>query len=151
MRAGFRFPTAIAALTAKRAERPTADLVALMRERADKHWNPPGLGVDAPLTDQLVHGVDARHPLGLRHTPDPAAVRRALEFSSTRKAALGTFSRPGTGDGLRLEAPDVGWTHGVGPTVTGPGVLVLAALCNRPAVLDDLVGDGVAVLRERLA
>lgn len=151
LRTRFRFPKAIALITTERAALPTAELVATLRDQADKHWNPPGLGVSAPLTDLLVHGVDARYPLGIAHTADPGAVRHSLDFVQTRRAALGTFTRKGLADGLRLDAPDIGWTHGEGPTVSGPGVLLLAAVCNRPAVVDELSGDGVAVLRARLA
>jgi hypothetical protein len=53
--------------------------------------------------------------------------------------------------GLRLVATDVGWSHGDGPQVTGPGEAILLAASGRPAGLEDLSGDGVATLRSRVA
>ncbi len=51
--------------------------------------------------------------------------------------------------GLRLTAPDIDWTHGSGPTVSGPGEALLVALAGRPSGLTDLTGDGVPTLAER--
>ena len=53
--------------------------------------------------------------------------------------------------GLRLVATDVDWSHGSGPEVSGPGEALLLAASGRPAGLPELDGEGVAVLRERLA
>jgi hypothetical protein len=53
--------------------------------------------------------------------------------------------------GLRLVATDVGWSHGDGPEVRGTGEAVLLAASGRPATLDELEGDGVRTLHERIA
>ena len=65
---------------------------------------------------------------------------RAIGFTPRRRPA-----------GLRFEATDVGWAWGDGPLVRGSGEAVLLALAGRPVALADLDGDGVAVLRDRLA
>lgn len=49
-----------------------------------------------------------------------------------------------------LEAHDVDFAHGNGPLVCGTGEALLLALSGRPAVLDDLDGDGLATLRARV-
>jgi uncharacterized protein (TIGR03083 family) len=150
VRARGSLPRLVMAMTAEAAQRPDAELVALLRDRAETSWSPPGFGLEAPLTDIVVHGVDLRRPLDLPFAPDPAAVRVGLDFLVQRKAGRG-FTRTKTHRGLRFEATDLDWSHGEGPVVRGPSLPLLAAVCNRPAVLDDLEGDGVAVLRHRLS
>jgi uncharacterized protein (TIGR03083 family) len=149
VRARGRFPQAVILLTAQAAERTTPELADLLRDRAESTWGPPGFGTIAPLTDIVVHGVDIRRPLGLAHAPDPGAIRRALDFSVGRKAGTAFTKRRHLTD-LRFEATDQAWSHGSGPVVRGPSLELLAAICGRTAVLDDLDGDGVAVLRARL-
>lgn len=43
------------------------------------------------------------------------------------------------------------WSHGEGPEVRGPGEAILLALTGRAVVLDELEGEGVVVLKERMA
>jgi uncharacterized protein (TIGR03083 family) len=150
IRSGFRPNRFIQLLTADAAERTDAELVALLRDRADAQWGPPGFGPLAPLTDLLVHGVDLRRPLGIAHAPDPDALRTSLDFVVSPKAGLG-FTQRKHQRALRHEAGDVDWAHGDGPLVRGPAQSLLAVLCNRPAPLEDLTGDGVDLLRSRLA
>jgi uncharacterized protein (TIGR03083 family) len=150
LRSGFRPNRFIQTLSARAAEHSDAELVALFRDHADAQWGPPGLGAQAPLTDLLVHGVDIRRPLGLTHAPEPEALRHSLDFVISPKASVG-FTQRRHQKGLRFAATDLDWTHGEGPDVRGPALPLLAVLCTRPAPLDDLAGDGVAVLRERLA
>ena len=52
--------------------------------------------------------------------------------------------------GLTFKATDSDWSAGEGPEVSGPGSALMLAIVRRPAALDDLSGDGVAVLRERM-
>jgi hypothetical protein len=51
--------------------------------------------------------------------------------------------------GVRLTATDADWRYGDGPEATGPIVAILLAMTGRKVALDDLTGDGVAVLRAR--
>jgi uncharacterized protein (TIGR03083 family) len=150
LRSGFRTSRFIQLLTAEAAERTDAELVALLRDEADAQWGPPGFGPLAPLTDLLVHGVDLRRPLGIDHAPEPDALRTSLDFVVRPKASL-AFAQRRHHKGVRHEASDLDWSHGDGPLVRGPARSLLAVLCDRPAPLDDLTGDGVAVLRSRLS
>ena len=52
-------------------------------------------------------------------------------------------------EGLRLEATDIDFQHGVGPIVSGSGEALLLALAGRRAMLDDLDGEGLALLEAR--
>lgn len=59
----------------------------------------------APLTDVVVHGADVLHPLGRARTIDPDALRSALTYVTTRKAAKG-FGTRSIAD-LTVEATDI--------------------------------------------
>ncbi|MEQ3550118.1 maleylpyruvate isomerase family mycothiol-dependent enzyme [Pseudonocardia nematodicida] len=130
------------------ARRPVAELVSDLREHAGHRASPPGVGPRGPMTDALVHTGDIAVPLGLPHEPDPADVRLALDFVAGARPTA--FVAKGRLDGLRLVADDAGFADGEGTEVRGRGIDVLMAACGRPAVLDRLTGDGVAVLRSRI-
>ena len=53
--------------------------------------------------------------------------------------------------GLKLTAADVGWSHGAGPEVSGPGLALLLAMAGRPSGLAELAGDGLGQLRSRMS
>lgn len=135
--------------SARRAarDRPVAQTVALLREHADSRFIPPVTGTRAPLTDLVVHEADIRLPLDLRYDPDATAVRIALEFITTGRPA--GFVPRGRLRGLQLVATDLSWSWGTGPTVTGRGIDLLLAACGRTVVLNQLHGQGTALLRTR--
>jgi uncharacterized protein (TIGR03083 family) len=124
-------------------------VVASLRENADRRVSPPGVHEYGPFTDQLVHGVDIRRPIGVPWDPEPDDVRAALGFL-TRGRVVGFVGRDVL-PGLRFDAVDVGFQTGDGPVVQGRGIDLAAALCGRVAVLDDLTGDGVPILGSRIA
>ena len=100
------------------------------------------------LLDHIVHHQDMRRPLGLpRQVPEDRLVA-ALDVAPDIGGFVGAKKRA---LGLRLMATDVDWSHGDGPEVSGTGEAILLALTGRPAVLDELAGDGVATLRDRIA
>jgi len=123
-------------------------VVAALRDNADLRISPPGVREYGQFTDQIVHGVDIRRPIGVPWEPEPDDVRAALGFL-TRGRVVGFVPR-GVLAGLRVDAVDVGFTSGEGAVVRGRGVDLAAALCGRVAVLDDLTGDGVSILRSRI-
>lgn len=136
-------------LTRRVAARPLDEIVGVLRQGAESRFTPPGAGPGAPLTDLLVHGLDIRWPLGLTRELPAARARASLEFLTSRQAA-GLVPR-GALDGVRLEADDVGWTHGAGPVVRGDAEALLLALTGRTVGLEHLSGDGLPVLRTRIA
>jgi hypothetical protein len=62
------------------AERPTTELVAILRANTDNRYAPPGTGPAAALTDLAVHTRDVARPLGLDTTASPEAWRHVLAF-----------------------------------------------------------------------
>lgn len=148
VRHGFNFDKYSRA-HAKGDSRGGADLATVLRDKAASHFTPPTFGPEAPLTDAVVHGQDMRRPLGIAYTPAPPRARIILDLLVSPKAARG-FTKKRVADGLRLEADDIGWTHGDGPTVKGSAEAVILALTGRTIALSDLDGDGVEDLRARL-
>lgn len=132
------------------AERPTGELVDLLRRHAASRFTPPGSPPAAPLTDILVHGMDIRWPLGRQDDrPDPAALGPVLDFVAGPNAARGFIP----GDrlaGLRLVATDIGWSHGAGAPVEGPALPLAMAVLGRRVAVPELRGDGAATLAARL-
>ena len=100
------------------------------------------------LLDHIVHHEDIRRPLGQRRQVPEERLVAALNVAPTLAGFVGSKARSA---GLRLEATDVDWRHGDGPEVRGAGEALLLALTGRGVVLDELDGEGVTVLKQRLA
>jgi uncharacterized protein (TIGR03083 family) len=98
------------------------------------------------LTDGTIHHQDIRRALGLPRAIPAHRLVRVLTFS------LGAPTLPSRGNvnGLRLVATDIDWTAGDGPEVTGPGEALLMAAAGRGQALDDLRGDGLPTLQNRV-
>ena len=120
------------------------DLVARCQE-------PRGLtaafGGGIALCDGTIHHQDIRRALNLHRTIDQHQLRSVLDFAQTAP----TLPVRKNSRGLRLVATDVEWTSGSGPEVSGPGEAVLMATAGRGQALADLAGEGLTILRERLA
>ena len=143
------FDRANVRLTRTQARRPFAEIVEILRRKADSQFTPSGSGPAAPLTDLLIHGLDTRWPLGLAREIPPERARTSLTFL-TQTRARGVVCK-GILNGLRLEASDIDWAQGSGPTVTGDTEALLLAITGRTAALDHLSGDGVPTMRSRLS
>lgn len=94
----------------------------------------------------VVHGQDIRRPLGLARVPALDAVSEVARFFATRNFAVNSRR---AADGLRLEATDGPFHHGSGPVVRGTTIALTMAIAGRSVYCDDLIGDGVAILRSR--
>ena len=121
----------------------------LERFRAVEHrTTAPSGHTPAYVGEVLIHAEDVRRPLGLAHDPDPATLAAVLRFAVARDF---TVAGRTTAAGLALRADDGPFTAGEGPEVTGPTLSLLMVVAGRAAHLDDLAGDGLPLLRERLA
>lgn len=115
------------------ATTPPDELATALRANATSRFTPPGMGPEAPLADVVVHGLDVRIPLGLPTSDlSPAALHTTLRFLTTR-TARGFGVDPGAFATRRLQATDVDWSHGTGPTHHAPASDLIAHLCrNQP-------------------
>lgn len=138
--------------TRRQAQRPTPELVAALRERADVRFKPPVTGAAGPMTDTAVHLRDAARPLGLDVNPTPDAWRPALDFLVSSAASKG-FVPSGRLDGLLFRTTDQDWSFSrtdAGEDVVGTSEAVAMAIAGRSVALADLTGDGVPLLASRL-
>jgi uncharacterized protein (TIGR03083 family) len=123
-------------------------LIDLYRRLADKRFSPPFAGPIAPLTDVLVHSRDIGRPVGLLPVHEEASVRMVLDFMCGSRT-FGFVPRK-LADGLRFTATDLDWSAGTGVEVRGPAEAVMMTLAGRASALNDVSGEGMTLLRERL-
>ena len=140
----FDFDKANRKLTAKRADRPTDEIVALVRTHADSRFTPPGHDWHAPLMDLFIHRLDCLVPLGIPTDRPLAPWRTILDFLVEPGTQRLFTKRPLTG--VTLVATDVDWSHGSGPQVDGTAETLGLALTRRRAGLAGLSGPGTDVL-----
>jgi len=116
-----------------------------MRSRIEARTAPPG---PAPtwLGETIVHGEDVFRALGGYREHPVEHVVAVADFYKSSNLLIGSKSRI---DGVTLRATDTDWQHGNGPDVSGPAIALVLVMTGRKAALDDVKGDGVAVLRER--
>ena len=107
---------------------------------------PTGFHGGIALTDGTIHHQDITRALGLARPIPEHRLVPVLDFS-LRAPTLPSKSHR---RGLRLVAPDVHWISGDGPEVTGAGEALLMAVAGRPDALDELTGDGLSTLQERV-
>jgi uncharacterized protein (TIGR03083 family) len=124
----------------------TDGIIALVARNQRPRGLPSGLKGGIALTDGTIHHQDIRRALGL---PRPIPEHRLVAVLTFSLGAP-TLPSKGNAKGLRLLATDVDWTAGAGPEVTGPGEALLMAAAGRRSALDELTGDGLSTLRDRV-
>jgi uncharacterized protein (TIGR03083 family) len=144
---GFRFNTMMDRAAHRMGALPTTEIIERLEARTATTNRPPA-PVMAMLGEVMVHREDIRQPLGLSGESNPDAVTALLDMYKGANFPVAGKKRVA---GLRLNAPDIGWSHGAGPEVSGPGTALLLAITGRPAGLEGLDGEGLATLRSRLA
>jgi uncharacterized protein (TIGR03083 family) len=107
--------------------------------------HPPG-PADTWLGEVIVHSEDIRRPLGISRDYPATAVVQVADFFKGSNLLIGSKRRIA---GLTLRATDADWSHGTGPEISGPIMSLVLAMTGRKQADDDLVGDGVAILRAR--
>jgi uncharacterized protein (TIGR03083 family) len=128
--------------------RTPAEVLAGLRATERRVFNVPGAPVEAPLSHLVCHAEDVYRPLAIPSPTDLTNVAIVLD-ELTRPGGPANFV-PGLRDGLALSATDTEWRSGEGLEVSGPAVALMTTVIGRPAALDELSGEGVAVLRARL-
>ena len=136
-------------LARRRAQAPMAEIVAALREHADRPISSPVFGPRGPLADILVHSGDVRIALGLPFEPDVRQAALAMDFLTGRwPIGFVPLSRL---RGIRLSANDVSRSWREGVNVTGPVAALMMSVCGRAESMDALAGPGSTVLRHRLS
>ena len=130
--------------------RPVQDLVQRLDEGSEVALSPPGVGAYGPFADCCIHMRDVAIPLGIATSPPVQDWIRVLDFLTTPRARAAGFLPRGRLKGLRLHATDITWSSGSGALVTGTSEALALSLTGRPALLHDLIGDGVPMLRRRV-
>ena len=130
----------------RRAAQSPAELIAVLRERAEVRKAPPIVGVMGPYTDALIHLHDMLIPLGMRDSRPADRWRPSLDFLVSARARVG-FRTAALPD-VQLVATDIDWSHGDGPVVEAPAPALAMAMTRRTARLYELSGPGAEVLRE---
>ena len=151
MRARGSADRAVDMISRKLARREPDEIVATLREKADSRVRPPGVGAMGPMADSCIHLRDAARPLGLDVTAPARRLADRARLPRLPQRARRGFVPAGRLTGLRFRATDQEWRSGDGPEVAGPSEALALAMTGRPVALADLDGDGVPVLRHRLA
>jgi uncharacterized protein (TIGR03083 family) len=100
------------------------------------------------FVDHLIHHQDIRRPLCRSRSIPADRLVAALDAMPTIGGFVKSKQRMA---GLRWRATDVDWAFGDGPELAGPAEALILLSSGRRMPLDEVSGDGVATLDERLA
>lgn len=137
--AGGNFQKMSDGIAQRDGELPRARLIGTLRERAEYPWKPPGGGLEASLTHQVVHGLDITAALGIeRRIPDQAmaAVLGTVTGAQSTKHFGVDLS------GVELQATDLDWSHGQGAPLRGTAADLLLLVTGRRVAEGALTGPG---------
>jgi hypothetical protein len=130
-------------------KRSSHEIVESLRRGAGSRVTIPRSGYDPVLTDIVLHDLDIRVPLGIpRSTPED---RLWVAFDHLTAKPSPGFAMGARLAGLHLATTDTGWSRGSGPPVRGRAEDLLLAIGDRGIAFDKLDGDGVSLLRQRVA
>jgi uncharacterized protein (TIGR03083 family) len=115
-----------------------AELTESIRTNVRTRWEPPGGGLTAALSHDMIHGLDFAVPLGLGFNVPEERLRAILPVSADEPSVkfFGVDL-----DGIELRASDMDWTLGSGTTLTGTGQDLLLVLCGRKLPAGRLHGE----------
>jgi hypothetical protein len=147
MTSGFRINRYIAKDGQRRGATPVAKLLQDFHTAVLARTHLPGLSSLSMLEDIVIHQIDIRRPLEQhRRIPDGRTIPVAMDLWTNR-----FFPSPKLFQDIRAVATDAEWSAGDGPEITGPIEALILTMAGRYASLDQLQGDGAAVLRKRVA
>jgi uncharacterized protein (TIGR03083 family) len=107
---------------------PPDELLAVLRQRERNPWKPPGGGLAAALTHDVIHGQDIAVALGIEH-PVPEERLRIVLHTLTTSKSLKHFRSDLAG--IELRASDIDWSFGSGAPLVGAAQGLALALCDR--------------------
>jgi uncharacterized protein (TIGR03083 family) len=98
--------------------------------------------------DHFIHNQDMRRPLERSREIEAERLTAAMDLLPGIKTPL--FATKGKAEGLQLHATDIDHTVGTGPVVEGSAEASVMAIAGRAVALDELSGDGLSRLVERV-
>lgn len=110
---------------------------------ADSTHHVPTTTSTEPLIDALLHHQDIARPLGRTRTMAPEAAVVAADRVRWLAPLMGTGRLLRS---VRLVATDIEWSHGKGPTITGPIQELLMIASGRAPDLTLVTGEGIQEL-----
>ncbi|MBG6095402.1 maleylpyruvate isomerase family mycothiol-dependent enzyme [Nocardioides luteus] len=145
-RQGFSFGTMNQRRLEEFGSRTPDELVAYVRAHAKPSGPTAVADARIGLTDGLIHHQDIRRALGRPRQVPAERLVPVLGFAMIAPP----LPAKRNGQGLRLVATDLDWSHGSGEEVTGPGEALLMAVCGRADALPELTGPGLGALAGRV-
>lgn len=143
---GFRINRFIANDARRRESLAVAVLLEDFRSAVPTRTHLQGLSSLSMLEDIVIHSLDIRRPLNVERTvPEGRMVLVAADLWASR-----FFPGHKLFAGLRVEATDADWSAGDGPVIRGPVEELILAMSGRPGGLDQLDGEGIASVRDRV-
>ena len=130
------------------ARASSGELLAGLRDNVWHDWKPPGGGLPAALTHDVIHGLDITVALAIDRAIPDEHLRAVLD------TITGPTSRKHFGvdlDGIELRATDLDWSFGSGETVSGAAEDLALVLCGRTLPADRLDGPSGMTLRRPAA
>lgn len=106
VRARFDFDRQNAMGVARELGASTAETLDGLRAVADRRSGPPA-PLDSRLVEEVVHGEDARRPLGISRAYSPEAVERSLRYQARTSVGMGGGKQRVAGVALRATDADV--------------------------------------------
>lgn len=146
LRHGFNYNRWVAADGRARGRQDPAVVLEALRNATANRQARPGARPVRGLMHVLVHGQDICRPLRITRDLPEAHLVPVADFVKDDVHIFGAKKRIA---GLKLTATDMDWSHGNGPEVTGPAEALVMTMAGRLAALDDLSGEGKAVLVTR--
>jgi hypothetical protein len=145
VRSGFRINKFIATDARRKGGLTYAELVDAFRTAVPTRTHLPGLSSMSMLEGIVIHSLDIRLPLHRAHlVPESRMVLVASDLLSSRY-----FVGHKLFADLRVTATDTDWSSGEGKEVNGPIEGFVLAMSGRVAGLDELQGEGMALVHER--
>ena len=146
--AGFDFDRANASGIARERRAPSGAALTRFRAAQMRRTGPP-VPLATRLVEAFIHGEDIRRPLGIRRMYPAPHVVTALQHQLKKTIKIGGGKEPA--EGWRLVSTDAAFSHGSGPEVQGPAIVLLLAVSGRPVHSNELSGPGAEAFLSALA
>jgi uncharacterized protein (TIGR03083 family) len=143
---GFNYNRWVAADGQVRGQQDPAVVLQALRNTTVNSKASPRARTVRSLVHVLIHGQDICRPLGISRDLSEAHLVPVMDLIKNDVHIFGAKKRIA---GLKLAATDMDWSHGNGPEVTGPAEALVMMMAGRLVALDDLSGEGKAVLATR--